>query len=92
MCTDSASPFRTLYMLDTGSCRRVPVFNLVGTPNPSTLSRLPADIEAVAFEKSDPSAAIETVDRAHPRLTPTGPITLTCGQRVERVFVYREVE
>jgi GNAT superfamily N-acetyltransferase len=64
MCTDSAQPVSNALYARHGIVPRVPVFNLVGTPNPSTLSRLPADIEAVAFEKSDPSAAIETVDRA----------------------------
>jgi hypothetical protein len=51
---------------------RMPVFNLVGTPKtPSVLPPLPSGIEAVAFGQTDPSAAIDAIDRevlgfAHP--------------------------
>jgi hypothetical protein len=51
---------------------RMPVFNLVGTPKtPSVLPPLPSGIEAVTFGLTDPSAAIDAIDRkvlgfAHP--------------------------
>jgi GNAT superfamily N-acetyltransferase len=64
MCTDSAQPVSNALYARFGIVPRAPVFNLVGTPNPAALARLPAGIEAVPFGKSDPSAAIDTVDRA----------------------------
>jgi GNAT superfamily N-acetyltransferase len=63
MCTDSAQPVSNALYSRFGIVPRVPVFNLVGTPNPANLSRLPAGVEAVAFGNSDPSAAIDAVDR-----------------------------
>ena len=64
MCTDSVQPVSNGLYARYGVVPRVPVFNLVGTPNPSAVSRLPAGIEAVAFGRSDPSGAIESIDRA----------------------------
>ena len=71
MCTDSAQPVSNGLYARYGIVPRMPVFNLVGSPNPSALSRLPAGIEAVAFGRSDPSAAapaiaaaIDAIDRA----------------------------
>jgi GNAT superfamily N-acetyltransferase len=64
MCTDSAQPVSNALYARFGIVPRLPVFNLVGTPNPAALSRLPADVEAVPFAESDPAAAIDTVDRA----------------------------
>jgi GNAT superfamily N-acetyltransferase len=64
MCTDSAQPVSNGLYARYGIVPRLPVFNLVGTPNPSMLSRLPAGIEAVPFGRSDPQAAIATIDRA----------------------------
>ena len=64
MCTDSAQPVSNGLYSRYGIVPRVPVFNLVGTPNPSMLARLPAGIEAVPFGRSDPRAAIATIDRA----------------------------
>jgi hypothetical protein len=63
MCTDSAQPVSNALYARFGIVPRMPVFNLVGTPNPAALSRLPAGVEAVPFGKSDPSAAIDAVDR-----------------------------
>jgi GNAT superfamily N-acetyltransferase len=63
MCTDSAQPVSNGLYARFGIVPRLPVFNLVGTPNPTALSRLPAGIGAVAFKASDPSAAIDSVDR-----------------------------
>ena len=64
MCTDSAQPVSNALYARFGIVPRLPVFNLVGTPNPAALSRLPAGVDAVSFAKSDPAAAIDTVDRA----------------------------
>lgn len=64
MCTDSAQPVSNGLYARFGIVPRVPVFNLVGTPNPSALARLPAGIEAVPFGKSDPTAAIAAIDGA----------------------------
>jgi hypothetical protein len=64
MCTDSAQPVSNALYARHGIVPRQPVFNLVGTPKPSTLARLPADIEAVPFDKSDPWAAVDSIDRA----------------------------
>ena len=64
MCTDSAQPVSNGLYARYGIVPRMPVFNLVGTPKPSMLSRLPAAVEAVPFGQSDPKAAIATVDRA----------------------------
>jgi len=73
MCTDSAQPVSNALYAGYGIVPRMPVFNLVGTPNPSTLARLPAGIEAVPFDGGEPAAtaAIDAVDReilgyAHP--------------------------
>lgn len=62
-CTDSAQPVSNALYARFGIVPRLPVFNLVGTPNPAALSRLPAGVEAVPFGKTDPSAAIDAVDR-----------------------------
>ncbi len=67
MCTDSAQPVSNGLYARFGIVPRMPVFNLVGTPNPSALSRLPAAIEAVALGPGDPAAtadAIDSIDRA----------------------------
>jgi GNAT superfamily N-acetyltransferase len=64
MCTDSAQPVSNGLYARFGIVPRVPVFNLVGTPNPSALARLPAGIEAVPFGRSDPAAAIASIDHA----------------------------
>ena len=64
MCTDSAQPVSNGLYAGYGIVPRVPVFNLVGTPNPSAMARLPAGIEAVPFGRSDPRAALESIDRA----------------------------
>lgn len=64
LCTDSAQPVSNGLYARFGIVPRLPVFNLVGTPNPSALSRLPAGIHAEAFGKTDASAAIESIDRA----------------------------
>lgn len=60
MCTDSAQPVANALYARYGIVPRMPVFNLVGTPKPSTLARLPAGVEAVPFGRSDPPAAIES--------------------------------
>jgi GNAT superfamily N-acetyltransferase len=64
MCTDSAQPVSNGLYARYGIVPRIPIFNLVGTPNPSTLARLPAGIEAVPFGKSDHTATIASIDRA----------------------------
>jgi GNAT superfamily N-acetyltransferase len=64
MCTDSAQPVSNGLYARFGIVPRIPIFNLVGTPNPSTLSRLPAGIEAVPFGRHDPTATIASIDRA----------------------------
>ncbi len=64
MCTDSAQPVSNGLYARYGIVPRLPVFNLVGTPSPAALSRLPAGIEAVPFGRSDPTAEIAAIDRA----------------------------
>jgi len=64
MCTDSAQPVSNGLYAKFGIVPRIPVFNLVGTPNPSMLGRLPAGIEAVPFGRHDPTATIGSIDRA----------------------------
>ena len=64
MCTDAAQPVSNGLYARYGIVPRVPIFNLVGTPNPSALSRLPAGIEAVPFGAVDPTADIASIDRA----------------------------
>ncbi len=64
MCTDSAQPVSNGLYARFGIVPRIPIFNLVGTPNASTLSRLPAGIEAVPFGRQDPTATIASIDRA----------------------------
>ena len=69
MCTDSAQPVSNALYSRYGIVPRMPVFNLVGTPNPSTLARLPAGIGAVPFGGLDSSGAaesatIDSIDRA----------------------------
>jgi GNAT superfamily N-acetyltransferase len=64
MCTDSAQPVSNGLYARFGIVPRAPVFNLVGTPSPSALARLPAGIEAVPFGRRDPRAALESIDRA----------------------------
>ena len=64
MCTDSAQPVSNGLYARLGIVPRLPVFNLVGTPKPSALARLPAGVEAVPFGREDPGSAIEAVDRA----------------------------
>ena len=64
MCTDSAQPVSNGLYARFGIVPRIPIFNLVGTPHPSTLSRLPAGIEAVPFGRHDPTATIASIDRA----------------------------
>ncbi len=64
MCTDSAQPVSNGLYARLGIVPRVPVLNLVGTPNPSALARLPAGVEATPFGRSDPAADIATIDRA----------------------------
>lgn len=74
MCTDSAQPVSNALYSGYGIVPRLPVFNLVGTPKPSALGRLPVGVEAIPFEPGDPSAsaaAIDAIDReilgyAHP--------------------------
>jgi GNAT superfamily N-acetyltransferase len=75
MCTDSAQPVSNALYAGYGIVPRQPVFNLVGTPKPSALGRLPAGIEAVPFASGDDppasAAAIDAIDReilgyAHP--------------------------
>jgi len=71
-CTDSAQPASSGLYARYGMVARMPVFNLVGTPKtPSVLPPLPSGIEAVTFGLTDPSAAIDAIDRkvlgfAHP--------------------------
>jgi GNAT superfamily N-acetyltransferase len=71
-CTDSAQPASSGLYARYGMVPRMPVFNLVGTPGtPSVLPPLPSGVEAVGFGRSDPSAAIDAIDRqvlgfAHP--------------------------
>ena len=64
MCTDSAQPVSNGLYARLGIVPRMPVLNLVGTPNPSALARLPAAVQAVPFGRVDPSADIDVVDRA----------------------------
>ena len=64
MCTDSAQPVSNGLYARFGIVPRMPVFNLVGTPNPSALARLPAGIGAEPFGRTDTSAVIESIDRA----------------------------
>ncbi len=64
VCTDTAQPVSNGLYARFGIVPRVPVFNLVGTPNPSTLARLPAGVEAVPFGPDGPSAEIDALDRA----------------------------
>jgi hypothetical protein len=64
MCTDSAQPVSNALYARFGIVPRLPVFNLVGTPNPAALSRLPAGVEAVPFAEGDPTAAIDEIDTA----------------------------
>jgi len=63
-CTDSAQPISNGLYARLGIVPRLPIFNLVGTPNPSALARLPAGVEATPFAQSDPASAIDAVDRA----------------------------
>ena len=63
-CTDSAQPISNGLYARLGIVPRLPIFNLVGTPNPSALGRLPAGVEATPFGRSDPAAALAAVDRA----------------------------
>jgi GNAT superfamily N-acetyltransferase len=71
-CTDSAQPASSGLYSRYGLIPRMPIFNLVGTPaTPSVLPSLPVGVEAAAFGKGDPSAAIDAIDRqvlgyAHP--------------------------
>jgi len=71
-CTDSAQPASSGLYARYGMVPRMPVFNLVGTPKtPSVLPPLPSGLEAVTFGRTDPSAAIDAIDRqvlgfAHP--------------------------
>lgn len=70
MCTDSAQPVSNALYASYGIVPRQPVFNLVGTPKPSALARLPAGVEATPIEAADTSA-VDAVDReilgyAHP--------------------------
>jgi GNAT superfamily N-acetyltransferase len=62
MCTDSAQPVSNALYAGYGIVPRLPVFNLVGTPKPSALARLPAGVEAVPIDRGDPSQAIDAVD------------------------------
>jgi len=64
MCTDTAQPVSNGLYARFGIVPRVPIFNLVGTPNPSALARLPAGVEAVPFGNPGPSPEIDAVDRA----------------------------
>jgi hypothetical protein len=64
MCTDAAQPVSNGLYARFGIVPRSPVLNLVGTPHPSALSRLPAGIEAVPLDSGDPDAAVESIDRA----------------------------
>ncbi len=64
MCTDSAQPMSNGLYSGFGIVPRLPILNLVGMPRPSALARLPVGVEAVPFARRDPSAAIDTVDRA----------------------------
>jgi GNAT superfamily N-acetyltransferase len=79
MCTDSAQPASNALYSRFGIVPRLPVFNLVGMPNPAALSRLPAGVVAVPFGRPDSadsadsaeSDAIDAIDRevlgyAHP--------------------------
>ncbi len=64
-CTDAAQPASSGLYARYGIVPRMPIFNLVGTPKmPSVLPPLPPGIEAVTFGRSDPSAAIDAIDRA----------------------------
>ncbi len=71
-CTDSAQPASSGLYARYGMVARMPVFNLVGTPKtPGVLPALPSGIEAVTFGLTDPSAAVDAIDRkvlgfAHP--------------------------
>ena len=67
MCTDSAQPASNGLYARFGIVPRAPVFNLVGTPNPADLSRLPAGVAAFPFgppgsSGSTDSAAIQAID------------------------------
>ena len=63
-CTDSAQPVSNGLYARFGIVPRIPIFNLVGTPNASALSRLPAGIEAVPLGRQDDTATIASIDRA----------------------------
>jgi GNAT superfamily N-acetyltransferase len=71
MCTDSAQPVSNGLYARFGIVPRQPVFNLIGTPNPAFLARLPAGIEAVPLAWDGTPAAIDSIDTtvlgyAHP--------------------------
>jgi GNAT superfamily N-acetyltransferase len=68
MCTDSAQPASNGLYARFGIVPRIPVFNLVGTPNTAALSRLPAGVAAVPFGPSGSAGstdqnAIDVIDR-----------------------------
>ena len=52
-CTDSAQPISNALYSKLGIVPRLPVFNLVGRPRPSSLPRLPDGIEAVPLEPAE---------------------------------------
>jgi GNAT superfamily N-acetyltransferase len=64
MCTDSAQPASNALYSRFGIVPRVPVFNLVGMPNPAVLSRLPAGIAAVPFGRPDSARSTDSSDSA----------------------------
>jgi GNAT superfamily N-acetyltransferase len=56
-CTDSAQPVSNGLYARFGIVPRVPIFNLVGSPDAAALPPLPADVEAVAMDRLGPRAA-----------------------------------
>jgi GNAT superfamily N-acetyltransferase len=71
MCTDSAQPVSNGLYARFGIVPRVPVFNLVGTPNPSALARLPVGVGAEPFGRGGTAHTLDSIDRivlgyAHP--------------------------
>jgi GNAT superfamily N-acetyltransferase len=64
MCTDSAQPVSNALYAGYGIVPRMPVFNLVGNPNPAALGRLPAGIEAVPLDRPEMAEAVDAIDHA----------------------------
>jgi hypothetical protein len=88
MCTDSAQPVSNALYAGYGIVPRMPVFNLVGTPNPAALARLPAGIEAVPLDRPETRRGRRRHRPRGPRLRPSArPRPPPAGGRTG--FVYR---